>query len=70
MKIADKDDVLRYAERLSMRCLTVDVLVKIQRDQIQEEALHQVHTSYYIFYINLLLFFLVKSLIIQIGSFR
>lgn len=69
--IADKDDVLRYAERLSMRCLTVDVLVKIQRDQIQEEALHQVHTSYYIFYINLLLFFfLMKSLIIQIGSFR
>ncbi|KAK9296141.1 hypothetical protein QLX08_009770 [Tetragonisca angustula] len=39
----DKDDVLRYAERLSMRCLTVDVLVKIQRDQIQEEALHQVN---------------------------
>lgn len=34
--------MLRYAERLSMRCLTVDVLVKIQRDQIQEEALHQV----------------------------
>lgn len=39
----DKDDVLRYAERLSRRCLTVDVLVKIQRDQIQEEALHQVN---------------------------
>ncbi|XP_017885972.1 BAG family molecular chaperone regulator 2 [Ceratina calcarata] len=39
----DRDDVLRYAERLSMRCLTVDVLVKIQRDQIQEEALHQVN---------------------------
>ncbi|CAK9802801.1 BAG family molecular chaperone regulator 2 [Anthophora plagiata] len=39
----DRDDVLRYAERLSMRCLTVDILVKIQRDQIQEEALHQVN---------------------------
>ncbi|XP_053971217.1 BAG family molecular chaperone regulator 2 [Hylaeus anthracinus] len=39
----DKDDVLRYAERLSMRCLTVDVLVKIQRDHVQEEALHQVN---------------------------
>lgn len=39
----DKDDVLRYAERLSTRCLTVDVLVKVQRDRIQEEALHQVN---------------------------
>ncbi|XP_043249020.1 BAG family molecular chaperone regulator 2 [Colletes gigas] len=39
----DRDDVLRYAERLSMRCLTVDILVKIQRDQIQQEALHQVN---------------------------
>ncbi|XP_012284410.1 BAG family molecular chaperone regulator 2 [Orussus abietinus] len=39
----DRDDILRYAERLSMRCLTVDVLVKIQRDQIQQEALHQVN---------------------------
>ena len=25
-----------------MRCLTVDVLVKVQRDHIQQEALHQV----------------------------
>lgn len=40
---ADKDDVLRYADRLSMRCLTVDVLVKIQRDNVQQEALHQVN---------------------------
>lgn len=54
--------MLRYAERLSMRCLTVDVLVKIQRDQIQEEALHQVliillyiYIIYYIFYIKLVL---------------
>ncbi|KAG7211948.1 hypothetical protein KM043_011157 [Ampulex compressa] len=39
----DKDDVLRYAERLSTRCLTVDILVKIQRDHIQQEALHQVN---------------------------
>ncbi|XP_014480540.1 PREDICTED: BAG family molecular chaperone regulator 2 [Dinoponera quadriceps] len=39
----DRDDVLRYAERLSMRCLTVDVLVKVQRDHIQQEALHQVN---------------------------
>lgn len=39
----DKDDVLRYADRLSMRCLTVDVLVKIQRDHVQQEALHQVN---------------------------
>ncbi|XP_012255276.2 BAG family molecular chaperone regulator 2 [Athalia rosae] len=40
---ADKDDVLRYAERLSMRTLTIEVLVKTQRDQVQEEALHQVN---------------------------
>ncbi|XP_066592871.1 BAG family molecular chaperone regulator 2 [Prorops nasuta] len=39
----DRDDVLRYAERLSIRCSTVDVLVKVQRDCIQEEALHQVN---------------------------
>ncbi|XP_015598650.1 BAG family molecular chaperone regulator 2 [Cephus cinctus] len=39
----DKDDVLRYVERLSMRCLTVEVLVKIQRDHVQQEALHQVN---------------------------
>lgn len=39
----DKDDVLRYAERLSIRCLTVDILVKTQRDNVQQEALHQVN---------------------------
>lgn len=40
---ADRDDVLRYTERLSMRALTIEVLVKTQRDQVQEEALHQVN---------------------------
>ncbi|XP_026829332.1 BAG family molecular chaperone regulator 2 [Ooceraea biroi] len=39
----DRDDILRYAERLSMRCSTVDVLVTVQRDHVQEEALHQVN---------------------------
>lgn len=39
----DRDDVLRYAERLSMRCSTVDVLVTVQRDHVQQEALHQVN---------------------------
>lgn len=48
--VADKDDVLRYADRLSTRCLTVDVLVKIQRDHIQQEALHQVFVIYIYFY--------------------
>ena len=43
--LADRDDVLRYAERLSMRCLTVDVVVKIQRDHVQQEALHQVYLT-------------------------
>lgn len=40
---ADRDDVTRYADRLCMRCLTVDVLVKITRDQVQTEALYQVN---------------------------
>ncbi|XP_011266902.1 BAG family molecular chaperone regulator 2 [Camponotus floridanus] len=39
----DRDDVLRYAERLSMRCSTVDVLVTVQRDHVQRDALHQVN---------------------------
>lgn len=57
LETADKDDVLRYAERLSMRCLTVDVLVKIQRDQIQEEALHQVLIVLHILYHFTIIFF-------------
>ncbi|EGI60844.1 PREDICTED: BAG family molecular chaperone regulator 2 [Acromyrmex echinatior] len=39
----DRDDILRYADRLSMRCSTVDVLVTVQRDHVQQEALHQVN---------------------------
>ncbi|XP_057322445.1 BAG family molecular chaperone regulator 2 [Microplitis mediator] len=40
---SDREDILRYAERLSMRCLTVEVLVKVQRDDVQQDALHQVN---------------------------
>lgn len=43
--IADRDDILRYADRLSMRCSTVDVLVTVQRDHVQQEALHQVFVT-------------------------
>lgn len=39
----DKDDVLRYAERVTNRCLTVDVHIRIQRDKTQEDALHQIN---------------------------
>ncbi|XP_074094555.1 BAG family molecular chaperone regulator 2 [Cotesia typhae] len=39
----DREDILRYAERLSMRCLTVEVMVKVQRDDVQQDALHQVN---------------------------
>ncbi|XP_012531695.1 BAG family molecular chaperone regulator 2 isoform X2 [Monomorium pharaonis] len=39
----DRDDILRYADRVSMRCSTVDVLVTVQRDHVQQEALHQVN---------------------------
>lgn len=52
LRIADRDDILRYAERLSMRCSTVDVLVTVQRDHIQEEALHQVCKSLWIHWMN------------------
>ncbi|CAH1364550.1 hypothetical protein MTP99_000912 [Tenebrio molitor] len=39
----DRDDVNRYAERIMSRCLTVEVKILTQRDQMQEEALHQVN---------------------------
>ncbi|XP_014208262.1 BAG family molecular chaperone regulator 2 [Copidosoma floridanum] len=39
----DKDDIIKYTERLYTRCLTIDVLVKVPRDDIQEDALHQVN---------------------------
>lgn len=39
----DRDDVVRYADRITNRCLTVEVKVLTQRDHMQEEALHQVN---------------------------
>lgn len=33
----------RYVDRITSRCLTVEVKVLTQRDQMQEEALHQVN---------------------------
>uniref|UniRef100_A0A1B6EFD8 BAG domain-containing protein n=1 Tax=Clastoptera arizonana TaxID=38151 RepID=A0A1B6EFD8_9HEMI len=39
----DREDILRYCERLTARCLTVDVLVRTTRDRIQEDALYQVN---------------------------
>ncbi|XP_060536191.1 BAG family molecular chaperone regulator 2 [Cylas formicarius] len=39
----DADDVLRYADRIMNRCMTVDVRVFTQRDLMQEEALFQVN---------------------------
>jgi len=39
----DRDDITRYADRIISRCLTVEVKVLTQRDQMQEEALHQVN---------------------------
>ncbi|KAJ8925684.1 hypothetical protein NQ315_009531 [Exocentrus adspersus] len=39
----DRDDINRYADRISSRCLTVEVRVLTQRDQMQEEALFQVN---------------------------
>lgn len=39
----DKDDILRYAERILGRAMTVEVAVRTDRDPQQEEALHQVN---------------------------
>ncbi|XP_045501717.1 BAG family molecular chaperone regulator 2 [Colias croceus] len=39
----DKDDITRYADRILARALTVEVAVRTDRDQQQEEALHQVN---------------------------
>lgn len=39
----DREDVCRYADRIMSRCLTVEVKILTQRDQMQEEALHQVN---------------------------
>lgn len=40
--LGDKDDIMRYADRILARALTVDVAVRTDRDAQQEEALHQV----------------------------
>ncbi|CAH0550625.1 unnamed protein product [Brassicogethes aeneus] len=39
----DREDINRYADRIMNRCLTVEVKVLTNRDQMQEEALHQVN---------------------------
>lgn len=39
----DKDDIMRYAERILARAMTVEVAVRTDRDTQQEEALHQVN---------------------------
>ncbi|XP_045481123.1 BAG family molecular chaperone regulator 2 [Harmonia axyridis] len=40
---SDRDDINRYADRILSRCLTVEVKILTQRDNLQEEALHQVN---------------------------
>ncbi|KAG7301314.1 hypothetical protein JYU34_014244 [Plutella xylostella] len=39
----DKEDIMRYAERILARAMTVEVAVRTDRDAMQEEALHQVN---------------------------
>ncbi|KAJ0174256.1 hypothetical protein K1T71_010402 [Dendrolimus kikuchii] len=39
----DKDDIVRYADRILARAMTVEVAVRTDRDTQQEEALHQVN---------------------------
>ncbi|GBP35602.1 BAG family molecular chaperone regulator 2 [Eumeta japonica] len=39
----DKDDISRYADRILARAMTVEVVVRTDRDSQQEEALHQVN---------------------------
>ncbi|XP_026288447.1 BAG family molecular chaperone regulator 2 [Frankliniella occidentalis] len=40
----EREDVLRYADRVTSRCLTVEVPMKIERDEAQEESLHVVNS--------------------------
>ncbi|KAK3933290.1 BAG family molecular chaperone regulator 2 [Frankliniella fusca] len=40
----ERDDVLRYADRVTSRCLSVEVPMKIERDDVQEESLHVVNS--------------------------
>lgn len=40
----DRNDVLRYTDRVTSRCLTVEVPMKIERDEVQEESLHRVNS--------------------------
>jgi len=51
----DREDILRYCERVTDRCVTVEVLVHTMRDRVQEEALYQVNR-------------LIDSLVISIKS--
>ncbi|XP_014248277.1 BAG family molecular chaperone regulator 2 [Cimex lectularius] len=39
----DRDDIEKYMERVSTRCLTIEILVRTVRSSQQEEALHQVN---------------------------
>lgn len=39
----DKDDIQRYIDRVTMRCMTVEILVRTDRDKAQEESLFQVN---------------------------
>ena len=39
----DRDDIQRYIDRVTMRCMTIDILVRTDRDQAQEESLFQVN---------------------------
>ncbi|GLV33269.1 uncharacterized protein CBL_08437 [Carabus blaptoides fortunei] len=39
----DKEDVLRYGERIMNRCHTIEVHIRTPRDQTQEEALYQIN---------------------------
>ncbi|XP_018333337.1 BAG family molecular chaperone regulator 2 isoform X2 [Agrilus planipennis] len=39
----ERDDVLHYADRILNRCATVELTILTQRDQTQEDALHQIN---------------------------
>lgn len=39
----DRDDIQRYIDRVTMRCMTIEILVRTNRDQAQEESLFQVN---------------------------
>lgn len=40
----EREDIFRYVDRITNRCMTIEVRVHTQRDKMQEEALQQINS--------------------------